>query len=94
MSPVPVKPAPFQPTRDLALSALGIRLVPIQGIKVGLKGSRHVAISRKHALGKKAFDSLNKGLKVLRRKGVILKGYKDAGFFNEHVVRWKQLNPD
>ncbi|WP_319469541.1 hypothetical protein [uncultured Pseudodesulfovibrio sp.] len=37
--------APFQPTKGMYLTVNDIHLKPITGIKVGLVGSRHFAVS-------------------------------------------------
>ncbi|MGA1931412.1 hypothetical protein ACH5BF_01630 [Arcobacter sp. YIC-464] len=84
--------ASFQPTPDLSFLTEGVKLVPIQGLKIGLNDSRHFAISKKYPNSKELFEALNKGIKILRKEGVITKAYKQSGFFNEKVQHWKKLN--
>jgi len=84
--------ASFQNTEDLSFFSEGIKLVPIQGLKVGLQGSRHFAISKNYPKSKELFKALNKGMKILRKEGIIKKAYEQSGFFNEKVKNWKKLN--
>ena len=84
--------ASFQNTEDLSFFSEGTKLVPIQGLKVGLQGSRHFAISKNYPKSKELFKALNKGMKILRKEGIIKKAYEQSGFFNEKVKNWKKLN--
>ena len=54
--------APFQDTPDLTISAYGITLKAIPGVKVVFEGSRHFVISRKHPLGASTYSALATGL--------------------------------
>ncbi len=72
---------PFNSTPDQSFTMDKVHLVPVKGIGVVLKDSRHFVISKKHPKGKEAFDAINKGLKILRQKGAIVKAYTQAGFF-------------
>lgn len=84
--------APFQSTKDLSFVTEGVKLVPIQNLKVGLNGSRHFGISKNYKNSKEIFEALNKGIKILRKEGIIKKAYEQSGFFNENVKHWKKLN--
>lgn len=84
--------APFQVTDDLSLTVENVRLVPIPGIKIGLKGSRHFAVSASYPGSKKIFEALNKGLLILRERGAIKKAYRQSGFFNHKVSSWINIS--
>lgn len=83
--------APFQPTPDLSLTVEGIRLVPVPRLKIGLAGTRHFIVSRRHPQGVALLEALNTGLAQLRRKGVVRQAYVQSGFFNPRVVDWARL---
>lgn len=84
--------APFQPTKDMLLSVGDTLLKPIPGMKVGLVGSRHFAVSKHHPLGKAIFEALTKGLRILRSNGIIEKAYRESGFFNQTAMGWKRID--
>lgn len=83
--------APFQPTPDLSLLVDGVRLVPIPGLKVSMKGTRHFLVSATHALGPRLRDQLNAGLAWLRQQGLVRRAYEQSGFFNAKVAGWTRL---
>jgi len=84
--------APFQSTPDLSFTSQGIKFVPIPNLKVGLRGTRHFAISKKHPKAKEILTAINSGIKQLREKQIIKKAYIESGFFNPKVKNWKKLN--
>lgn len=83
--------APFQPTPDLAFEPEGVRLIPIPNLKIGLQGSRHFAISKRHPQGKAVAQALDKGIAIMKQKGLVEKAYEDSGFFNTKVKDWQKL---
>lgn len=72
---------PFNSTPDQSFTMDKIHLIPVNGIGVILKDSRHFVISKKHPKGKEAFQAINKGLNIMRQQGTIVKAYEQAGFF-------------
>lgn len=84
--------APFQPTPDMSLSLVGYKLVPIPQVKVGLSGSRHYFVSRLAPNGAAADAALEKGLAILRARGVIERAYRESGFFNSRTQNWTRIN--
>jgi len=72
---------PFNPTPDKSFTIDKIRLVPVEGIAIVLKDSRHFVISKLHPKGSEAFQAINKGLRILRENGTISRAYEQAGFF-------------
>jgi hypothetical protein len=83
--------APFRANYPFILRGKGYELVAIEGIKIALDDSRHILVSRKHPDGKKTFEALQKGLKILRENGTIEKAYHQVGFLNDHVKNWHAL---
>jgi len=71
----------FNSTPDQSFSMEKIHLVPVKGIGVELKDSRHFVISVKHPRGKEALLAMNIGLKKLRSKNRIVQAFTQAGFF-------------
>jgi hypothetical protein len=86
--------SPFTPNPPYELEGKNYKLVAIDGIKVALNDSRHFVISKKHPYGEQAFVALQKGLKILRRQGVIEKAYQQSGFFNQQVENWTVINKE
>jgi len=84
--------APFQQTQGMRLDVDGMTLIPIQGVKVGLEGSRHFAISRHHPKGKTIFRAFQKGLAILMKRGTLKQAYRESGFYNEKAQNWRFLN--
>ena len=71
------------------LDDVDLTLVP--GIKVSFPGTRHFMVSKKHPLGAKVYAALERGLVVLRERGVISMAYRECGFFNEEYAGWTDL---
>jgi len=72
---------PFNSTTDQSFVMDKVHLVPVNNIGIVLKDSRHFVISKIHPKGEEAFIAMNKGLKILRSRGAIVKAYTEAGFF-------------
>lgn len=83
--------APFQATPDLSLSLTEGKLVPIPGVKIGLVGTRHYAVSRQHQQGWLFNVSLHTGLMELKRNGTVEKAFVDSGFWNKAVRDWMNI---
>lgn len=83
--------AEFPGGDDFSQYINGVRFIPVPGIKVVLLGSRHIAISKRVPHSKQVFDAIQVGLKSLRDRGLIRKGYRTSGFFNSKVEDWKTL---
>lgn len=83
----------FSSRADLSYQAMGITLVPVQGMKVKLAGSRGWIISSTNPQGPEAYKAIEKGLVILREQGVIARAYRAAGVINNKVSDWKVLNP-
>ena len=90
---VDVMLAPFLPQLPFVIKTEEYNLVAVQGIKIMLDDSRHVAVSRRHPDGERVFNALQTGLTLLRQQGIIERAYTQAGFFHPAVREWKLLNP-
>ncbi|GLS04322.1 hypothetical protein GCM10007860_14690 [Chitiniphilus shinanonensis] len=84
--------APFQATPDMSLQVGSQRFLPIPKVKVGLQGSRHLFVSRLAPNGAQAAEALEKGLAILRGRGLIERAYIESGFFNTRTETWQRLN--
>jgi hypothetical protein len=83
---------PFNSTSDRSFTMNKVHLVPVKNIGVVLKDSRHFVISKSHPKGQEAYLAINKGMKILRQQGAIVKAYQQAGFFvDSNIV--KIINP-
>ena len=83
---------PFNSTPDRSFTMNKVHLIPVKNIGVVLKDSRHFVISKSHPKGREAFIAINKGLKILRQQGAIVKAYQQAGFFIDSDII-KVINP-
>ena len=87
-------PLGFHNSKDLSVTRSGITLVPVKGIKFSLTESRHFIVSKEHADGEKIFAALQKGIKIMREKGVIKKLLTQGGFYCRATKGWTILNND
>jgi len=83
----------FPATSDLSQIVDGIRLVPVPGVKVVLRDSRHFMISRRNPDGERVYEALCRGLTVLQQQGVIERLFTDVGFYHPELKDWTVLNP-
>ena len=89
---VDVMLAPFTLVKPFSYQGGGYQIIAIDGVKIALNDSRHFIISKKHPQGKEAYLALQKGLKILRQRGTIIKAFQQSGFFNEQVQDWHIIN--
>ncbi len=84
--------APFQSNIKLLLQTEEGSLVPIPGMKIGLKGTRHFGVADKSVEGVNLKEAINKGLSHLKKTGTIQRAYEESGFFNSKVKDWLLIN--
>lgn len=84
----------FANTPDMSIEFGGLRLYPVPGVKMGLAGSRHFLVSRRHPDGLKVFEALQKGLKTMQKSGEIERAFIESGFYNKTTRNWLLLNPE
>lgn len=82
---------PLMPSLKNEFNLEGIKLVAHPNLVMLLDGSRHLVVSKAHPYGKEAFKALQKGLKILRERGMIIKAYTQAGFIPD-LSKYKVLN--
>ncbi|MCE2573657.1 hypothetical protein [Motilimonas eburnea] len=85
--------APFQVTPDLSFTNQDDVFVPIAGIKLGLRGSRHFVVSRHIPRADSFYLMLQKGVKQLHEQGEFDKAYRESGFYNPQVASWTKISP-
>jgi len=83
----------FSGTPDMSITMSGITLYPIKGWKVPLNGSRHYVVSKKNPKGAAVFESLQKGLAVMRQTNEVARALTESGFYNVNVKNWKSIRP-
>jgi len=83
----------FSGTPDMSITMSGITLYPIKGWKVPLNGSRHYVVSKKDPNGAAVFESLQRGLAVMRQTNEVARALTESGFYNVNVKNWKSIQP-
>ncbi|WP_331344649.1 hypothetical protein [Cellvibrio sp. UBA7661] len=86
--------SPFHQNPAKEIQVENIRLVPIEGVKIAIKGSRHWPVSKRHPLGDEFYRALIKGVAKMRKEGTIERAYRECGFFHPALEEWKLLNPE
>ncbi|MFY8352320.1 hypothetical protein AAEU29_17395 [Pseudoalteromonas sp. SSM20] len=86
--------APFKKQDSFSYIGPDYKIFAIPNVKVALEDSRHFVVSKKHPLGKQTFEALQKGLVILKERGLIEKAYRQAGFINEDVKEWRTITSD
>lgn len=86
--------APFKKQKNYSYIGPDYKIVAIPNVKVALNDSRHFVVSKKHPQGKETFEALQRGLKILKEKGLIEKAYREAGFINDDVKYWRTISPE
>ncbi len=79
----------FPRDTDLIIQDKTGDLYPIQNAKIVLPDSRHFMVSKINPQGKKVYEALEKGLKILRKNGTIERALKQSGVINDKVKNWK-----
>ncbi|WP_293765102.1 hypothetical protein [uncultured Aquitalea sp.] len=85
--------APFQPAPDGSLSTPDGVLLPIQGVRVVLPGSRHLALSRHGPDSAAVQKAMRLGLAELEKDGRVRDFYRQSGFITPQTVSYRRLNP-
>jgi hypothetical protein len=83
----------FSSTPGMVQNLEGIRLYPMQGVKVVLPASQHFMISRHLPNADKIVAALNSGISALHANGFIHQCLANSGIINEQVKDWRILNP-
>lgn len=86
-----LSPVANNPGKEILVD--NIKLVPIEGIKIAISGSRHWPVSKKHPLAAEFYRALSLGVEQLQRTGTIERAYRECGFFHPELESWVLLNP-
>jgi hypothetical protein len=76
---------------DLSNESGGVKLIPIPGVKVALKGSRSWIVSKTSPNSAQIYDALVKGIKAMNDDKRINRAYRESGFLNPKMAEWKRL---
>jgi len=82
---------PFSNAEDKSYVFLDTKFLPIPNVKVSFPEGRHVLISKRHPLGKQAYDAFLKGMQIMKENGAIEKAFKQSGLTREDVKDWPSL---
>jgi hypothetical protein len=88
---IALSPFEMNPNKEIVVES--IHLIPIEGVKIAIRGSRHWPVSKIHPLGEEFYAALVKGIIQLRNDGTIERAYRECGFFHPEMEGWKLLNP-
>ncbi len=87
--------APFQTGPGMALNLDdGLSLVPIPNFRIGLAGTRNLAVSRTHPNGPLFNAALHRGLLMLKKDGIVRDAYVGSGFFHPDVEDWTLIEAE
>jgi hypothetical protein len=78
----------FSTNADLSIEENGIRLYPVRGVKVVLKGTRHFMINKKN---RELYVAVERGLKIMKKDNSLMTILKQSGFYNTSTENWKIL---
>lgn len=73
--------------------AEGVKLYPVEGIKIGVVGSRHFAITQKNPKAKVLNAALNLGLTQLKRNNTVRRALIEQGTINGRLEEWVTMIP-
>lgn len=83
----------FSGSPDLSIEEQGLRLYPLPGVKILLVGTRHYFINKDSPHSAAVFESLQKGLRLMKRAGEINRALLESGVANRVAAEWTALNP-
>lgn len=86
--------ASFPNTQNMTINTLGVTLIPIPNLKIGIMDSRHFGVTKRSYRGREIIQAVNKGLSILKERGVIRRAFRESGFFNYRVDDWKLVNDE
>ena len=81
----------FASTTDMGIENHGVKLIPVPDCKIALPGGRSWIVSKQSPQAAVLVAALDAGIAVLRREGRIERAFRECGFFDPRVSRWKEL---
>jgi hypothetical protein len=82
----------FAATSDMGIESNGIKLVPLQQAKIVLPGSRSWVVAKQSQHAEALRHAFERGLGAMRREGRIERAFRECGFFNSRVSRWRKVS--
>jgi hypothetical protein len=82
----------FAATPDMGIETAGVKLVPVPQCKIALPGSRSWIVSRQSPHAEAIIDALDRGIAHLRQEGRIERAFRECGFFNPRVGKWRKIS--
>jgi hypothetical protein len=82
----------FASTADMGVENGGVKLVPVPHYKIGLPGGRSWIVSKQSPHASVLVPALDRGIAALRKEGRIERAFRESGFLNAKVARWKRLS--
>jgi hypothetical protein len=82
----------FSSNPDLGITAGGITLYPVPGVKVLLRGNRSFVVSQKYPGAEAIFGALQKGLATMKTTKEVTRALEESGFTNPKVALWTALD--
>ena len=83
--------ADFPASSSLTIEGGGFGLEAYPGIKLIIAASRHYAISSAASRSESVALSLNRGLKIVRRKGIVRRAMAHSGFHHPKASDWREV---
>jgi hypothetical protein len=80
----------FSPNPDMSIEEGSIKLYPVRGVKMTLKGTRHFIVS-KH--DERLFHVIENGLRIMKNDGSLRTILSQSGFYNAATANWTILQP-
>tara|TARA_B100000446_G_scaffold38056_3_gene33424 strand:+ start:29643 stop:30482 length:840 start_codon:yes stop_codon:yes gene_type:complete len=83
--------AEFPSSATMGITAAGFSLQAIPNIKLVIEASRHYPVSSEAMGSQRVALALNRGLKLIRRSGVVKRALLQSGFHHPQARQWKAL---
>ncbi len=74
---------------DFSYSLFGEEVVPVPNIRLVFNDTHTFLVSKKYPHAKQLFESLERGLDILRKSGELYRIYRLADFYKEELKSWK-----
>jgi methyl-accepting chemotaxis protein len=82
----------FASTIDMGIESNGIKLIPVPEVKVVLPEGRSWVVAKQSQHADVLHHAFERGLGVMRREGRIERAFRECGFFNSRVSRWRKVS--
>lgn len=70
------------------------KLYPVKNVKLTIPHSKHYILSKTTPNSAIIMKALNKGIRILRKKGQIRKTYIDSNFMSSLIKNWQVISPE